>query len=139
MVKTFWALDACACKLKALPFDKLAQQLFALSRRRLSDWYKKNVGEEFVEDREEAMRLLQREAELKDIVQLVGEDALPDSEKLLLEIGRMIREDFLRQSAFDEIDAYTSLKKQKHDDQHDTPLQEKARESARQAGCPQTR
>ena len=58
------------------------------------------------------MRLLQRDAELKDIVQLVGEDALPDSEKLVLDIGRMIKEDFLRQSAFDPVDAYSSMKKQ---------------------------
>jgi V/A-type H+-transporting ATPase subunit A len=58
------------------------------------------------------MKLLQREAELKDIVQLVGEDALPDAERVILDIGRMIREGYLRQSAFDEIDAYTSLKKQ---------------------------
>jgi V/A-type H+-transporting ATPase subunit A len=58
------------------------------------------------------MKLLQREAELKDIVQLVGEDALPDSERVLLEIGRILREDYLRQSAFDDIDAYSSLKKQ---------------------------
>ncbi|MDE1811203.1 MAG: V-type ATP synthase subunit A, partial [Candidatus Micrarchaeota archaeon] len=52
------------------------------------------------------------EAELKDIVQLVGADALPETERLTLEIGRMVREDFLRQNAFDEIDASTSLKKQ---------------------------
>ena len=58
------------------------------------------------------MKLLQKEAELKDIVQLVGEDALPDAERIMLDIGRMLREDYLRQSAFDEIDAYTSLKKQ---------------------------
>ena len=58
------------------------------------------------------MKLLQREAELKDIVQLVGEDALPDTERILLEVGRMVREDYLRQSAFDETDAYSSLRKQ---------------------------
>lgn len=58
------------------------------------------------------MRLLQREAELKDIVQLVGEDALPETERILLDIGRMLREDYLRQSAFDDVDGYTSLKKQ---------------------------
>ena len=65
-----------------------------------------------MEARKEAMKLLQREAELKDIVQLVGEDALPDAERVILDIGRMIREGYLRQSAFDEVDAYTSLKKQ---------------------------
>ena len=79
----------------------------------LENWYKEKMGEEFIEDRKDAMRLLQREAELKDIVQLVGEDALPDSERVILEIGKMLREDYLRQSAFDEIDASTSLKKQK--------------------------
>ena len=59
------------------------------------------------------MGILQREAELKDIVQLVGEDALPDSERITLEIGRMIRDYFLRQNAFDDVDAFTTLNKQK--------------------------
>ena len=80
--------------------------------RRLEPWYTENVGGHFVANRKETMRILEREAELKDIVQLVGEDALPDTERVALDVGRMIRENYLRQSALDEIDAYTSLKKQ---------------------------
>jgi len=58
------------------------------------------------------MAILQKEAELQEIVQLVGYDALPEPEKGILDIGRMIREDFLQQSAFDEVDTYCSVKKQ---------------------------
>jgi len=111
VVKTFWALDAALANSRHFPAINWLNS-YSLYKAELADWYVKNVGKEFSEYREEAMRVLQREAELKDIVQLVGEDALPDSEKILLEIGRMIREDFLRQSAFDEIDTYTSLNKQ---------------------------
>jgi V/A-type H+-transporting ATPase subunit A len=63
--------------------------------------------------RDRSMKLLQKEAELKDIVQLVGADALPDAERVTLEVGRMIREYFLRQNAFDEVDAFTTLNKQR--------------------------
>ena len=77
------------------------------------------------------MKILQREAELKDIVQLVGADALPDAERVVLEIGRMIREDFLRQSAYDEIDTYTSLKKQSIMLGDDTALQEAASQAVK--------
>jgi V/A-type H+-transporting ATPase subunit A len=111
VVKTFWALDASLANQRHFPSINWLLS-YSLYLDPLEDWYKKNVGEAFVAGRKEAMRLLQREAELKDIVQLVGEDALPDSERIILEIGKMLREDYLRQSAFDEIDAFTSLKKQ---------------------------
>ncbi len=111
VVKTFWSLDASLASSRHFPSINWLNS-YSLYLDALEPWYVKNVGEGFVEDRKEAMRLLQRESELKEIVQLVGEDALPESERVLLEIGRMIREDYLRQSAFDEIDAYTSLRKQ---------------------------
>ncbi|MDE1860646.1 MAG: V-type ATP synthase subunit A [Candidatus Micrarchaeota archaeon] len=111
VVKTFWSLDASLANSRHFPSINWLTS-YSLYLPDLEQWYIKNCGEEFVENRKELMRILQKEAELKDIVQLVGAEALPDEERLVLEIGRMIREDFLRQSAFDEIDAYTSLKKQ---------------------------
>jgi V/A-type H+/Na+-transporting ATPase subunit A len=111
VVKTYWGLDAALAGSRHFPSVNWLTS-YSLYVDALEPWYKKNVGEQFVEDRKETMKLLQREAELKDIVQLVGEDALPDAERLILDVGRMIREGYLRQSAFDEVDAYTSLKKQ---------------------------
>ncbi len=111
VVKTYWALDASLAGSRHFPSVNWLTS-YSLYSDALEPWYRKNVGEDFVEGRKEAMKLLQREAELKDIVQLVGEDALPDAERLILDVGRMIREGYLRQSAFDEVDAYTSLKKQ---------------------------
>ncbi len=111
VAKVFWALDASLAGARHFPSINWLNS-YSLYHEALKGWYVKNVNENFVEDRARAMKLLQREAELKDIVQLVGEDALPDSERVLLTIGRMLREDFLRQSAFDEIDAFSSMKKQ---------------------------
>jgi V/A-type H+-transporting ATPase subunit A len=111
VVKAFWSLDAALASSRHFPAINWLNS-YSLYSDALEYWYTEHVGEEFIRNRKEAMKLLQREAELKDIVQLVGEDALPDSERVLLEIGRMLREDYLRQSAFDDIDAYSSLKKQ---------------------------
>lgn len=111
VVKTFWALDASLANSRHFPAINWLQS-YSLYTNLMLDWYKKNVGGRFNELREVSMKLLQREGELKDIVQLVGADALPDSERLTLEIGRMIREYFLRQNAFDDVDAFTTLNKQ---------------------------
>ena len=111
VVKAFWSLDAALASSRHFPAINWLNS-YSLYTNPLEYWYVENVGEEFVKNRKEAMKLLQREAELKDIVQLVGEDALPDTERVLLEVGRMLREDYLRQSAFDDVDAYSSLKKQ---------------------------
>ncbi|MEM3415833.1 MAG: V-type ATP synthase subunit A [Candidatus Micrarchaeaceae archaeon] len=111
VVKTFWALDAALAGSRHFPSINWLTS-YSLYLDVLEQWYVKNVSEEFVSNRKEAMKLLQRESELKDIVQLVGADALPDSERVILEIGRMLREDYLRQNAYDDIDTYTSLKKQ---------------------------
>ena len=111
VVKAFWSLDASLANARHFPSINWLNS-YSLYLDALDPWYEKNIGEKYIANRQEAMRLLQREAELKDIVQLVGEDALPDSERIVLDIGRMLREDYLRQSAFDEIDAYTSFKKQ---------------------------
>ncbi len=111
VVKVFWALDASLAGSRHFPAINWLNS-YSLYMDSLKDWYSSNVSSDFVSRRNDAMKLLQREAELKDIVQLVGEDALPDSERIVLTIGRMLREDYLRQSAFDEIDAYSTLKKQ---------------------------
>ena len=112
VVKTFWALDSALAGSRHFPAINWLQS-YSLYENALAKWYKVNVGEDFINARNEAMKILQREAELKDIVQLVGADALPDPERVTLEIGRMLREDFLRQSAFDEIDSFASMNKQK--------------------------
>ena len=111
VVKVFWALDASLASSRHFPSINWLTS-YSLYRDALSGWYSKNVSQDFQPNVLEAMRLLQREAELKDIVQLVGPDALPDSERVVLEIGRMLREEFLRQYAYDAVDAYASMKKQ---------------------------
>ena len=111
VVKTFWSLDASLARSKHFPSINWLSS-YSLYLDPLEPWYIKNVGEEFVSDKKDMSKLLQRESELKDIVQLVGEDALPETERIILLIGRMLREDYLRQNAFDDIDAFTSLKKQ---------------------------
>ncbi len=111
VVKTFWSLDASLANSRHFPSINWLSS-YSLYIDSLESWYEKNLGKEFLQMRKECMQILQREAELKDIVQLVGAEALPDHERLVLEVGKMIRESFLRQSAFDEVDAYTSLKKQ---------------------------
>ncbi len=111
VVKTFWALDAALASSRHFPSINWLSS-YSLYTGALQGWYDKNIGEDFTSNRNRTQALLQKEAELKDIVQLVGEDALPDTERVLLGVGRMVRENFLRQSAFDPVDAFTSLKKQ---------------------------
>ena len=111
IVRVFWALDARLADRRHFPaIDWLKS--YNLYERQLDPWYIEKQGKDFVENRVEAMNLLQRENELMEIVQLVGSDALPESERLLLESARSIREDFLQQNAFDEVDSYCSLEKQ---------------------------
>jgi len=70
------------------------------------------VSADFPQQRKKAMELLQKEEELQNIVQLIGPDALPEKERLILEAAKMIREDFLQQNSFEETDCYTTPKKQ---------------------------
>jgi V/A-type H+-transporting ATPase subunit A len=111
VVKAFWNLDAQLAGSRHFPAVNWLSS-YSLYHDNLAKWYVANVGESFSKAREEAMGILEREAELKDIVQLVGADALPDAERVTLETGRMLREDYLRQSAYDEVDTYASLRKQ---------------------------
>ena len=85
---------------------------YSLYQDKVDEWADKNVDVHFSEQRTLAMRLLQTEAELQEIVQLVGVDSLSHSDRLILETSRSIREDFLHQNSFHEIDTYTSLHKQ---------------------------
>jgi len=78
----------------------------------MTNWYSKNVSPEWVPLRKQALEILQRESELEEIVQLVGYDALPEPEKGILDTARSLREDYLQQSAYDEVDTYTSIRKQ---------------------------
>ena len=79
---------------------------------RLSRWFNDNVAPDWMQLRQQALATLQDESELNEIVQLVGIDALSWKDRLKLEVARMIREDYLHQNAFDEVDTYTSLEKQ---------------------------
>ena len=87
-------------------------QSYSLYIDSIEGWWKKSIAEDWRTVRDEAMILLQKESELQEIVQLVGPDALPDKERITLESTRMIREDFLQQNAFHEIDTYCSPSKQ---------------------------
>jgi len=110
-VQVFWSLqDKLAYKRHFPAIDWLTSYSLYLSG--LSEYYKKEIGEEYIEIRDKSMALLQEEAELEEIVRLVGIDALSTHEKLILETARSIREDFLLQNAFDVTDSYSSIKKQ---------------------------
>ncbi|BDZ66699.1 ATP synthase subunit A [Methanobacterium ferruginis] len=109
--KVFWALDASLADKRHFPsIDWL--QSYSLYVDSVEGWWEKNVGAEWRITRDEAMALLQKESELQEIVQLVGPDALPDRERITLESTRMIREDFLQQNAYHEVDTYCSPTKQ---------------------------
>ena len=110
-VQVFWSLqDKLAYKRHFPAIDWLTSYSLYLSG--LSEYYIKKIGEEYMELRNKSMALLQEEAELEEIVRLVGVDALSTHEKLVLETTRSIREDFLLQDAFDSTDSYSSTKKQ---------------------------
>ncbi|WP_414470462.1 ATP synthase subunit A [Methanobacterium sp. ACI-7] len=109
--KVFWALDSSLADKRHFPsIDWL--QSYSLYVESISSWWNTNVGDDWRELRDKAMVLLQKESELQEIVQLVGPDALPDRERITLESTRMIREDFLQQNAYHEVDTYCSPKKQ---------------------------
>ncbi len=113
IVKVFWGLSAQLAYKRHFPaIDWL--QSYSLYADTLTDWFDDNVSPEWKELRAEAMRVLQQEAELDEIVRLVGIDALSWKDRLTLEVARSIREDYLHQNAFDEIDTYTSPDKQYH-------------------------
>jgi len=111
IVKVFWALDAKLAHRRHFPAINWLNS-YSLYVDSLKRWYEENISPEWSELRREAMRLLQEEAELQEIVQLVGSDALPEEQRLVLESARMIREYFLQQNAYHEVDTYTPVEKQ---------------------------
>lgn len=111
VVKVFWALDADLARRRHFPAINWLRS-YSLYIDAIKDWWHQNVDPEWKAMRDKAMELLQKEAELQEIVRIVGPDALPDREKAVLIVTRMIREDFLQQDAFDEVDTYCPPKKQ---------------------------
>jgi len=101
----FWALDTSLAHRRHFPAISWTKS-YTLFLGQVRGWYEKNVAADWVTYRDRAMFILQKETELQEIVQLVGPDALPESEKIILEVARMLREDFLQQFAFDAVDAY---------------------------------
>ncbi len=111
ITKVFWALDASLADRRHFPSINWLRS-YSLYMDSVEPWWSEEISSKWRELRDKAMAMLQKEAELKEIVQLVGADALPDRERLVLEAARMIREDFLQQNAFHEVDTYCSPKKQ---------------------------
>ena len=111
IVKVFWCLDSSLAYKRHFPAINWLQS-YSLYIDKLQEWYEKNVSKEFPKLRQETLTLLQEEAELNEIVQLVGVDSLSFEDRLKLEVAKSIREDYLHQNAFHEVDTYTSMNKQ---------------------------
>jgi V/A-type H+-transporting ATPase subunit A len=106
----FWRLDASLAYRRHFPAIHWNGS-YSLYMPLLAQWYRENLEPDYPEMRDALSRLLQQEASLQEMVQLVGPDALQDNERLIIEVGRIIREDFLQQDAFHENDAYCSMEK----------------------------
>lgn len=106
----FWRLDAGLARRRHFPAINWNGS-YSLFTPILDSWYRANVGEDFPELRQRIGNLLQQEAALQEVVQLVGPDALQDNERLIIEAGRMLRQDFLQQNGFDPVDASASMPK----------------------------
>jgi V/A-type H+-transporting ATPase subunit A len=111
IVKVFWALDAKLAQRRHFPSINWLNS-YSLYTKALGPWYDEHVSPDWVKLRNNAMELLQKESELQEIVQLVGSDALPEDQQLTLEIARMIREYFLQQNAYHEVDTFCPMEKQ---------------------------
>lgn len=111
IVKVFWGLSASLAYKRHFPAIDWIQS-YSLYADRLADWYTDNMGEEWNVMRQEFMSILQDEARLDEIVRLVGMDALGSKDRWTMETAKSIREDYLHQNAFHEVDTYASLKKQ---------------------------
>ena len=111
IVKVFWGLDAGLAYKRHFPAVNWLTS-YSLYVDTMSGWYKENVAADWMDLRARIMGLLQEESELEEIVKLVGMDALSKTDRLKLEAARSIREDFLHQNAFHEVDTYSTLRKQ---------------------------
>ena len=110
IVKTFWALDNDLAERRHFPAINWNES-YSLYRDQLDPWFVENVATDWPDVRQWAIDTLDEESELQEIVQLVGEDALPDDQQLTLEVARYLREAFLQQNALDDTDAYCSPEK----------------------------
>ncbi|MGA9085072.1 MAG: V-type ATP synthase subunit A, partial [Methanoregula sp.] len=111
VVGTFWALDTNLAYRRHFPSVNWIKS-YSLYLDSIADWYSRTIARDWRELRDRVIYLLQKEVELQEIVQLVGPDALPDSEKAILEVTRMVREDFLQQSAYSDTDSFCPVEKQ---------------------------
>lgn len=111
IVKVFWGLDSALAYKRHFPAINWLTS-YSLYVDNMGKWFKDNVNEDWMEDRQKLMTLLQEEAELDEIVKMVGMDALSAGDRLKMEAARSIREDFLHQNSFHDVDTYTPLKKQ---------------------------
>ncbi len=111
IVKVFWALDASLAYKRHFPaINWLTSHSLYLDS--LKPWFDENLGREFLQNREQAMGILQQESSLNEIVQLVGKDSLSPADQLTLETARMVREDFLQQNSFVDIDSFSTYDRQ---------------------------
>ena len=111
IVKVFWALDASLAYRRHFPAINWLNS-YSLYLDSLKPWYDEHLGKQFMASREKAMSILQEEASLNEIVQLVGKDSLSAADQLTLETAKMLREDFLQQNGFLEVDWYSSYERQ---------------------------
>ena len=111
IVKVFWALDASLAYRRHFPAINWLNS-YSLYLDSLKPWYDENLGPQFMVNRDKAMSILQEEASLNEIVQLVGKDSLSPNDQLTLETAKMLREDFLQQNGFMEVDWYSSYDRQ---------------------------
>ena len=111
IVKVFWGLDSSLAYRRHFPAINWLNS-YSLYLDSLKPWFDENFGPEFMRDRAQAMSLLQSEASLNEIVQLVGKDALSPADQLTLETARMVREDFLQQNAFMDVDSFSEYDRQ---------------------------
>ena len=111
IVKVFWALDSALAYKRHFPAINWLNS-YSLYLDSLKPWFDENFGPAFVENRGRAMSILQSESSLMEIVQLVGKDAISPADRLTLEVARMVREDFLQQNAFMDVDSYSSYDRQ---------------------------
>ncbi|MFK5605355.1 MULTISPECIES: ATP synthase subunit A [Haloferax] len=110
IVKTFWALDADLAERRHFPAINWNES-YSLYQEQLDPWFVENVEDDWAEERQWAVDVLDEENELQEIVQLVGKDALPEDQQLTLEIARYLREAYLQQNAFHPTDTYCSPEK----------------------------
>ncbi len=111
VVKVFWSLEADLAYSRHFPAISWLRS-YSLYTDDLEDYYRSQTGDSWIQMREQVTTLLQEEDDLNEIVRLVGVDALSSDNRLIMETAKSIREDFLHQNAFDDVDTYTSFEKQ---------------------------